>query len=225
MTHLSKTSGPDQPSCQNEPTPADPAAVTHVGWDRTARQHRNCPGRWRGAISLGWSADRKTRIRRKVSGPTKTAVKDELDRIREEMTEGVRTSGTYTLQQAVDAWLDEGMSGRSGQTVAKYRHVLKPVMKSIGGKVLRDLTAADVRIALRALAANHSTGHGVDRTAEPGTGHPACRGSWPGTPERRRARRCSRGPVRPAEQVAVSRSKPRRWCGRLTPAGSAPTSC
>lgn len=107
----------------------------HSGTCRDARQHRNCPGRWRGAISLGWSADRRTRIRRKVSGRTKTAVKDELDRIREEMTEGVRTSGTYTLQQAVDAWLDEGMNGRSGQTVVKYRYVLKPVMKASAARL------------------------------------------------------------------------------------------
>jgi len=34
----------------------------HSGTCRDDRLHRNCPGRWRGAVSLGWSADRKTRV-------------------------------------------------------------------------------------------------------------------------------------------------------------------
>ena len=35
-----------------------------------ARHHKGCPGRWRGAVSLGYGPDGK-RIRRKVGGRTK----------------------------------------------------------------------------------------------------------------------------------------------------------
>jgi integrase len=123
---------------------------------RDPKYHRGCAGRWRGAISLGYDGSGK-RIRRKVSGHTKTAVKDELERLRSEMAEGVRTSGSYTLQQAVDDWLQEGMSGRSRKTIDKYRYVLKPVLACIGGRVLRELTAGETRNALSKLAASHST--------------------------------------------------------------------
>ena len=44
---------------------------------RDSDRHRHCEGRWRGLISLGFGADGK-RIRRKVSGKTKTIVQDRL---------------------------------------------------------------------------------------------------------------------------------------------------
>jgi len=129
----------------------------HLGPDcRDPRYHRGCAGRWRGAISLGYDGTGR-RIRRKVSGRTKTAVKSELDRLRAEMAEGVRTSGSYTLHQAVEDWLRDGMSGRSPKTIEKYRYVLKPVLAEIGGRSLRELTAGEIRTALKGLAASHAT--------------------------------------------------------------------
>ena len=44
---------------------------------RDGDRHRHCEGRWRGVISLGFGADGK-RIRRKVSGKTKSIVQDRL---------------------------------------------------------------------------------------------------------------------------------------------------
>src|SRR6266702_6643867 len=123
---------------------------------REPDRHRRCRGLWRGEITLGYTPDGK-RIRRKVSRRTKAAVKDALDELRSEAADGVRTSGSYTLQQAVEAWLSDGLSGRSHQTVAKYRYVLKPVLARIDGKALRELTAAEVRAALTSLAANRSS--------------------------------------------------------------------
>jgi len=40
----------------------------------------------------------------------------------------------------VDDWLADGMDGRSAATVAKYRHVLAPVLAELGNRVLTDLT-------------------------------------------------------------------------------------
>lgn len=46
--------------------------------------HKPCRGRWAAAVSLGFGPDGK-RIRRKVTGKTKTAVKDQLRTLRREI--------------------------------------------------------------------------------------------------------------------------------------------
>jgi RecJ-like exonuclease len=60
----------------------------HEGTDcRDLRHHWRCEGRWRGVISLGYGPDSK-RIRRKVSGKTKTVVSDALKALRDELDRG-----------------------------------------------------------------------------------------------------------------------------------------
>jgi integrase len=112
----------------------------------------NC---WVGAVSLGYSPDGKRR-RRTVRGRTKTEVRDKLRGLREDIASGVKAPAAYTVQQAVEDWLDSGLDGRSAATVTKYRHVLKPVLKRIGRAPLRDLTAHDVRQALATLGQDRS---------------------------------------------------------------------
>ena len=112
--------------------------------------------RYVGAASFGYGSDGK-RVRKVVSGKTKQEVKDKLKALHEALSRPVRSSRDYTLGLAVEDWLREGMTGRSAQTVAKYRNVLKPVLREIGNKVLADLTAADVRAALARFARTHST--------------------------------------------------------------------
>ena len=63
-----------------------------------------------GAISLGYGPDGK-RIRRKVFGKTKQEVRDRLNALHEELNAGVRSSSTYTVREAVDDWLREGLDG------------------------------------------------------------------------------------------------------------------
>jgi site-specific recombinase XerD len=46
---------------------------------------------------------------------------------------------------------------QSAETIAKYRNVLKPVLRQLGSRVLATVTAADVRKALTLFAATHST--------------------------------------------------------------------
>ena len=47
----------------------------HGGDCRDSARHKTCPGRWRGVVSLCFDADGK-RIRKKVSGQTRTEVMD-----------------------------------------------------------------------------------------------------------------------------------------------------
>jgi integrase len=63
----------------------------------------------------------------------------------------------YTVRQAAQDWLAHGLEGRSPTTIKKNQNVLEPILTVIGARKLRDLTAADVRQALAAMAAGYST--------------------------------------------------------------------
>ena len=128
----------------------------HRGDCKDSAHHRTCAGRWRGVISLGFDADGK-RIRRKVSGSTRTEVKEKLKEIHSELDAGVRTAAGYTVETAVTDWLAEGLPGRAVKTVEVYRDALAPVLAVIGRILLRDLTVQDVRSALAKMAVTHST--------------------------------------------------------------------
>jgi len=123
---------------------------------RDSAHHKTCSGRWRGVVSLGYAADGK-RIRKKVSGQTRTEVKDKLKALHSELDAGVRTAVGYTVDMAVTDWLAEGLPGRAAKTVEVYRDALRPVLAVIGRIPLRDLTVQDVRTALAKMAVTHST--------------------------------------------------------------------
>src|SRR5258708_33809378 len=102
----------------------------HAGDCRDDRFHCGCPGRWRGAVSLGAGPGGR-RIRRKVSGRTKQDVKDKLKDLHEELDVGARSSAAYTVQSCADDWLANGLDGPSVKTVNHPRAVLKPPLASI----------------------------------------------------------------------------------------------
>jgi integrase len=112
--------------------------------------------RYVGAVSLGFGPDGK-RLRRKVTGRTKQEVRDKLKALHAELDRGLRTSATYTVRQAVDDWLDDGLPGRSERTRSIYREALAPLLDRIGSRPLKELTARDVRKGLDALSDKLST--------------------------------------------------------------------
>src|SRR5450432_1629123 len=128
----------------------------HTGLCRDETRHRNCPGRWRGVISLGHSPDGK-RIRRKVSGKTRAVVQERLKALHGDLDSGVKASPNYTVRRAAQDWLAEGLEGRSAKTVKKNENVLAPILTAIGSRRLRELTTDDVRQALTAMAARYSS--------------------------------------------------------------------
>jgi integrase len=137
----------------------DGISFEHRGPCRDPHRHRHCPGLWRGELTTGYTGDGK-RQRRKVSGTTKAAVIDKLRDLRTQLDTGITPKpgyAYYTLRQAAEDWLAHGLDGRSPKTVTKNRNVLAPLLKVIGARKLRDLTAADVRQALAAMAAGYST--------------------------------------------------------------------
>jgi integrase len=134
----------------------DSVYFDHAGECRDAEKHRHCRGRWRGVVSRGFDADGK-RIRRKVSGRTKTEVRDKLKELHDDLDEGIKSSPSYTVKEAIADWLDHGLDGRSAKTVSTNREVLDPLAAIVGKIPLRDLTAANVRSALIKLGATRST--------------------------------------------------------------------
>jgi integrase len=113
-------------------------------------------GTWVGAISLGWRPD-GSRVRRKVTGHTKTEVREKLKKLQSEADAGLKTSASYTLSKAVDDWAAEALDGLADKTVRSHVDLLRPVTMLIGKVPLRDLTAQDVRRMLNKLTQTRST--------------------------------------------------------------------
>ena len=135
------------------------------------------------------------------SGKTKAAVIDKLRDLHTQLDKGVTPKAGYahyTVRQAAPDWLAHGLDGRSPKTVTKNQNVLEPILAVIGARKLRDLTAADVRQALAAMAAGYSTAavkHGAPRAQarhparpKPATSSTATSPPWPNTPKDREGR-------------------------------------
>lgn len=106
-------------------------------------------------MSLGYKGGK--RVRRKVTGRTKTEVRTKLRDLRRDLDNGVRSSATYTVGDALDDWLANGLSGRSDRTKDLYRDTVKPLRERLGEVKLRELTAGDVQETLDAVAGRLST--------------------------------------------------------------------
>src|SRR5215469_842719 len=98
-------------------------------------------------VSVGFRADGR-RIRRRVSGRTKQEVRDKLKALHAELDAGLKTPTSYTVRQAVDDWLRDGLDGKSDRTRTLYAGLLGPLMDLIGKRQLRELSAGDVRDGL-----------------------------------------------------------------------------
>jgi hypothetical protein len=181
---------------------------------RDSAHHKTCSGRWRGVVSLGFDADGK-RVRRKVSGQTRTEVKDKLKAVHAELDAGVRSAAGYTVEKAVADWLDEGLPGAHGQDDRGE----PGLAAAAAGCHWGDPTQRPDR-AGRAGGAEEDVGYSRDPDAAEGTQLPdagaAARGAaGPGAPERVDAggysRRARRAPVAVADALRVV------WEGGHTP--------
>jgi hypothetical protein len=121
--------------------------------------------RYVGAVSLGYTPEGK-RIRRKVYGRTKQDVRDKLKALHQELEAGIRSPVGYTVRDAMQDWLGEGLDGRSERTRALYEGLLEPVLEIIGTRPLRDLSARDVRSATTELIYRHEIRPALTQGAE-----------------------------------------------------------
>ena len=84
-------------------------------------------------------------------------VQDRLKKLHEEIEAGLKTNPNYTVRRAAEDWLQEGLVGRSPKTIKKNENVLAPILTAVGGRRLRELTAADVQHALTTMAKTYSS--------------------------------------------------------------------
>ena len=105
-----------------------------ISWDKINKCYE-------GSISLGYDASGKRR-RRHVRAKTKAEVKEKLDTIQQEISAGIQTPATYTIEQCVTDWLDSLELDPS--TVASYRGPAeKWIYPAIGATKLKDFKAID----------------------------------------------------------------------------------
>ena len=97
-------------------------------------------------------------IRKKVSGRTKTEVRDKLRELHQQVDSGLRPRRRYTVGDALEDWLAHGVDGLSARTVTLYRGtIVKALDEELGAVRLTELTASDVQRALAAMASRLST--------------------------------------------------------------------
>jgi hypothetical protein len=126
---------------------------------------------------VGHSED-GTRQRRKVGGTTKAAVLDRLKDLHKELDKGLVSQtnlANNTVRQAAGDCLSDGLEGRTAKTIKKNRNVLEPILKVIGARKLRELTAGDVRRALASMASSYSSAPGDNGSPGAQARHPARR--------------------------------------------------
>ena len=112
---------------------------------------------WVAAVSLGYKGSK--RVRRKVTGRTKTEVRTKLRDLRRDLDSGIRPRATYAVGDALDDWLANGLSGRSDRTRELYRDTAKALRERLGEVKLRDLTAGGAQETLdSSMARLHSVG-------------------------------------------------------------------
>jgi integrase len=109
-----------------------------LSWDDSRK-------RWVASLTVGYTPEGK-RIVKRGRGKTKTEAKLKLREIIRDYEDGTVTNGTgYTVAQAVNDWLQFGLSGRDEKTVKKCTTLAsKHVIPALGARKLRDLSADDI---------------------------------------------------------------------------------
>ncbi len=121
-----------------------------IYWDAT----KSC---YVGAVSLGYSPS-GTRIRKRVMARTKTEARQKLKELHRQAENGVRPRRHYTVNDALDDWLETGLDGLAPSTVTVYRNTIaKALREELGTVELTKLTAGAAQKALANLAARVST--------------------------------------------------------------------
>jgi len=91
-------------------------------------------------VSLGFSPS-GARIRKKVTGQTKTEVRDKLRELHKQVEGGLRPRRRYTVEDALEDWLAVGLDGLSARTVTLYRGTIaKALREELGSVRLTDLS-------------------------------------------------------------------------------------
>ncbi|MGW2308675.1 tyrosine-type recombinase/integrase [Actinomadura luteofluorescens] len=143
---------PDEPDDANAPKKKRrPQGDGGLYWDKSRQ-------RWIASVTVGYTPQGK-RIVRRGSGKTKTAAKQALRKVLRDHEDGLPSEpANYTVAEAVEYWLQHGLSGRSERTVEMNRTFAEThVIPALGARKLRELSAEDVDAWLTAKSKDLST--------------------------------------------------------------------
>ncbi len=117
-------------------------------------------GSWRGAVSLGWTADGKPR-RKYVSGTTKTEVRRKVERLVADHHRGIPIATTSpTVATFLEDWLEQVVKPkRRRRTYEAYESIVRVhLVPAIGRHKLDKLTALQVQTMLNEKRAAGASG-------------------------------------------------------------------
>lgn len=114
--------------------------------------------RWIASVTLGYDG-RGKRIVKKGAGRTKTEAKRKLREVLRDHEDGVALGDdTYTVKQAVEDWLQFGLSSRDEETKKANESLCRNhIIPLLGARRLRDLSAHEVDAWLLGLSTKLST--------------------------------------------------------------------
>jgi len=114
--------------------------------------------RWIGRVSVGYGPDGRRRIAT-VSARSKTEAKEKLRALVRDQADGLPVAHRrYTVAEAVESWLANGLVGRDPSTVANRSSLARThVIPDLGRRRLVDLSAEDVEAWLAVKATRLST--------------------------------------------------------------------
>lgn len=101
--------------------------------------------RWRGAVSIGYDVN-GNRIRKKVSGRTRSEAAEKLRKLRQQVDRGTVTDDRLTVQVFLARWLTVNLPGSVGDsTEDDYRDTVRlHLIPALGSKRLAKLAVADL---------------------------------------------------------------------------------
>lgn len=116
--------------------------------------------RWIGVATIGYQPNGK-RIVRKATGKTKTEAQRKLKEILRDHEDGLSLAAdaaNYTVADAVEDWLRNGLAKQSAKTRANYETLIrKHIIPDLGARKLRELSAEDIERWLTRKSRTHST--------------------------------------------------------------------
>lgn len=109
-------------------------------------------GRWQGAVTVGYDEEGRQK-RRTVYGRSQAEVREKLEKIRQQFTEGTLVDTQLTLKAYLDQWLAEKKRQVKPRTHDSYRYTIdKYLLPRLGRVKLAKLTPLRAQAALSAIA-------------------------------------------------------------------------
>jgi integrase len=114
--------------------------------------NKRSDGRWEAKVSLGYDTEGK-RKRKTVYGRTQAEVRDKLDALRRQVSDGTYADTKLTLKDYLNKWLDHKASNVRPRTLSDYRYMIdKYIIPPMGGKQLSKVKPLDVQAFVDATA-------------------------------------------------------------------------